>query len=108
MANKCPSCGLINPAEAERCDCGYDFVNQVQRRGPSGQGEACPHGGVKLGLIGRGIRLIIGGFAAAALGIMLYAQAARFDLAWYHPLPAFLLALVLLGWGLKLLLRAGQ
>ena len=22
---KCPNCGLINPPEAQRCDCGYDF-----------------------------------------------------------------------------------
>lgn len=24
---KCPDCGLINPASAQRCDCGHDFVN---------------------------------------------------------------------------------
>ena len=22
---KCPRCGLFNPKEAQRCDCGYDF-----------------------------------------------------------------------------------
>src|SRR5262245_28914598 len=22
----CPRCGLFNPPEAQRCDCGYDFV----------------------------------------------------------------------------------
>lgn len=22
---KCPHCGLINPGESQRCDCGYDF-----------------------------------------------------------------------------------
>ena len=22
---ECPHCGLINPPEAQRCDCGYDF-----------------------------------------------------------------------------------
>lgn len=22
----CPNCRLINPPEAERCDCGYDFL----------------------------------------------------------------------------------
>lgn len=21
----CPACGLLNPPEAQRCDCGYDF-----------------------------------------------------------------------------------
>ena len=24
----CPRCGLINPETAQRCDCGYDFVNK--------------------------------------------------------------------------------
>jgi hypothetical protein len=28
MATKdCPHCGLTNPAEAQRCDCGYDFTS---------------------------------------------------------------------------------
>lgn len=25
----CPTCGLINPPEAQRCDCGYDFVSRT-------------------------------------------------------------------------------
>jgi hypothetical protein len=25
MPQDCPRCGLISPAEAQRCDCGYDF-----------------------------------------------------------------------------------
>jgi hypothetical protein len=25
----CPNCGLINPASATRCDCGFDFVSQT-------------------------------------------------------------------------------
>lgn len=24
---KCPRCKLINPSEAERCDCGFDFIS---------------------------------------------------------------------------------
>jgi hypothetical protein len=24
----CPQCGLINPETAQRCDCGYDFINK--------------------------------------------------------------------------------
>ena len=24
----CPLCGLINPETAQRCDCGYDFINK--------------------------------------------------------------------------------
>jgi hypothetical protein len=26
MAGNCPHCGLTNPPEAQRCDCGYDFA----------------------------------------------------------------------------------
>lgn len=26
---KCPNCGLINPDNAQRCDCGYDFNRRV-------------------------------------------------------------------------------
>jgi hypothetical protein len=25
MSKECPKCGLANPLEAQRCDCGYDF-----------------------------------------------------------------------------------
>ena len=26
---ECPKCGLINPSEALRCDCGYDFLTKT-------------------------------------------------------------------------------
>ncbi len=26
----CPTCKLLNPSTAQRCDCGYDFVNNQQ------------------------------------------------------------------------------
>ena len=26
-SRKCPACGLVNPASAERCDCGRSFVD---------------------------------------------------------------------------------
>ena len=26
---KCPQCGLLNADEAQRCDCGYDFVKKT-------------------------------------------------------------------------------
>jgi hypothetical protein len=25
----CPKCGLVNPPDAQRCDCGYDFVTRT-------------------------------------------------------------------------------
>src|SRR5262245_46763800 len=28
MSQTCPRCGLFNPPEAQRCDCGYDFASQ--------------------------------------------------------------------------------
>jgi len=28
----CPNCGLINPPTAQRCDCGYDFVDRRQKQ----------------------------------------------------------------------------
>jgi hypothetical protein len=31
MARDCPGCGLTNPTEAQRCDCGYDFTTHQVR-----------------------------------------------------------------------------
>jgi len=28
----CPQCKLLNPPEAERCDCGWDFLTSRQER----------------------------------------------------------------------------
>ena len=28
---ECPNCGLLNPARAERCDCGYDFASRSMK-----------------------------------------------------------------------------
>lgn len=30
QALDCPRCGLINPPDAQRCDCGWDFVTRQQ------------------------------------------------------------------------------
>jgi hypothetical protein len=32
MPKDCPKCGLLSPPEAERCDCGYDFVASQMKR----------------------------------------------------------------------------
>jgi hypothetical protein len=41
-AQRCPACGLVNPATAERCDCGRSFVDGSQgaplRAGPARRG----------------------------------------------------------------------
>lgn len=59
-AKDCPNCGLANPPEAGRCDCGYDFVNG---QGPPGGGDrrdGCSR------LVGAGC-LVIGGLIVAWL-----------------------------------------
>jgi hypothetical protein len=32
MVQDCPTCGMVNPPEAQRCDCGYDFVARQMKR----------------------------------------------------------------------------
>lgn len=34
MGRKCPRCGLFNPPEAERCDCGFDFEHDTGSAAP--------------------------------------------------------------------------
>ena len=29
MIKDCPKCGLVNPPDAQRCDCGYDFATRT-------------------------------------------------------------------------------
>ncbi len=31
MVRDCPLCKMINPPEAQRCDCGYDFTAGIVR-----------------------------------------------------------------------------
>lgn len=40
---KCPNCGLIKPPAAERCDCGYDFLNKTPVPPTETKGEAQSH-----------------------------------------------------------------
>jgi len=57
----CPNCGLLNPPDSRRCDCGYDFADQqvVRQAGrqvdPAWFGSvtvlACMTLGVVLGII---------------------------------------------------------
>jgi len=37
---KCPHCGLINPAIAERCDCGFDFPTKTLKKPYHNLGQA--------------------------------------------------------------------
>lgn len=32
MAKDCPGCGLLNPHDAARCDCGYHFATRRRER----------------------------------------------------------------------------
>ena len=34
MAQNCPQCGLTNPSDARRCDCGYDLAGRPPVVGP--------------------------------------------------------------------------
>jgi len=53
-AKNCPRCRLVNPPEAERCDCGWDFV--TQRQESSYLRKAAP---VAAGIGAGGVMLII-------------------------------------------------
>jgi hypothetical protein len=78
MATKdCPHCGLSNPLEALRCDCGYDFISHeieppYYRPKPSKQG-AMPPGTlvVVLSLVGMGVLGLCGLFVYLALACAL-------------------------------------
>ena len=60
----CPRCGLVNPPEAERCDCGYDFV---ARRFV---GSLLPPGRLGDGTLGPGSALLLGVVAVAVGGVV--------------------------------------
>jgi hypothetical protein len=50
MAKNCPKCGLVNPAEAQRCDCGWDFVSGRQEKSYL-EFKRVPAAGIGVGVI---------------------------------------------------------
>src|SRR5262245_46201413 len=39
MVQDCPKCGLVNPPDAQRCDCGYDFASRTVEKSYLGAEE---------------------------------------------------------------------
>jgi hypothetical protein len=57
METKCPDCGLLNPPNAQRCDCGHEFAAQIGRQTdgsriveprPQNDDADCPWSGMKV------------------------------------------------------------
>jgi hypothetical protein len=40
MSQECPRCHLVNPPEAQACDCGYDFKSKVGQRRHDGSEQS--------------------------------------------------------------------
>jgi drug/metabolite transporter (DMT)-like permease len=68
MVWDCPKCGLVNPPEAQFCDCGYDVVAKRVDREHAPKASGSPHG---FFATYRYLRLGLGGFAAGTIGIIL-------------------------------------
>lgn len=62
--NECPRCGLVNPPEAARCDCGYDFVARQF------VGSLLPPRRPGDGTFGPGSALLLGAVTAAVGGVI--------------------------------------
>lgn len=58
MVQDCPKCRLVNPPNAQRCDCGYDFASKsMQKSYATGSGgDAGPDGCAKF--LGYGLVVI--------------------------------------------------
>jgi hypothetical protein len=67
MPQACPECGLINPPDAQRCDCGYDFASRTMQQSYSGTNAAASSrshailGGCVRGLLGAFLGVVMGG-----------------------------------------------
>jgi hypothetical protein len=53
MVQECPKCGLVNPPEAARCDCGYDFLERAMRQSYLAQSRGPQSGGGPLDAVER-------------------------------------------------------
>ena len=74
---ECPVCGLFNPPEAMRCDCGYDFTNrETGRQKLQAAYKTTIASGI--GLLLLGLALLVGAIAIAVafdvrIALMLWA-----------------------------------
>jgi hypothetical protein len=48
MVNECPCCGLVNPPEAQRCDCGFDFATRRMDRSYLSPGDVARQADARL------------------------------------------------------------
>jgi hypothetical protein len=70
MSQKCPKCGLLNPENAQRCDCGYDFEKNEMSESPIKATEKPNrkfHGNTIVLVLG--LVLLVGGLGNIAKGI---------------------------------------
>jgi hypothetical protein len=49
MAKDCPRCRLVNPSDAQRCDCGYDFLTRRMERTYLMSGQVPKAAGIGIG-----------------------------------------------------------
>jgi hypothetical protein len=68
MSVTCPRCGLFNPDEALRCDCGYDFAAKAVRPSYLTEHVVQKHGGLQPFLEAESRRNIRNGALLLALG----------------------------------------
>lgn len=64
-AKDCPVCGLVNPPETRRCDCGYDFVDRTgggprPPTTPEPRPGSAPLLGCVLGFVGGLLGVVVG------------------------------------------------